>query len=56
MSKVDISKLIDEEEIIETFEKIKKKKKFDDGTVPKRKDLKREKKTTRIQKDLPEDE
>jgi hypothetical protein len=48
MSKVDI-RLIDEEEIEpQTFVKIPKKKKFDDGTIPQRKDPKRMKKTKRV--------
>jgi hypothetical protein len=61
MSKIDL-RLIDEEEILEEilpqpFVKIPKKKKFDDGTKPRRKDTKRTKKTKRIiKKELSDEE
>lgn len=64
MSKIDLH-FIDEdefylpesEEILQPFVKIPKKKKFDDGTITKRKDTKRTKKTKRIiKKELSDEE
>jgi hypothetical protein len=57
MSKVDIRLIDEEEQEPQTFVKIPKKKKFDDGTIPQRKDTKRVKKQKRIvKKKLPDED